>query len=383
MKVTETKIRIGDLADGYRDDGDGGVVGYGGILDIRPHYQREAVYDRSQQDLVIQSINDGRPIGVMYWSKSDDGYEILDGQQRTIAICEYIIGDNPFGEDFFDRDNPSASEQKILDYELTVHQCDGEFDEKMAWFRVVNIAGAPLKEQEIRNAVYAGRWVSDARRWFSKHDCFAYRDANDDGALLNGSCRRQDYLETAIKWQIGSTQDKAICNFMAKNAHRIKKAPDTVDPAKHLYDYFRAVMDWAKATFPTYRPIMKGIDWGSLYNDREKYGALDAVDLEKRIALLEDDPDVKPKGIYPYVLTGDAYHLHFRAFTTDQKSRAYRKQKGICPGWRGNPCPTPTHKFTAKEMQGDHIEPWSEGGPTNDDNCQMLCKKCNMRKSNK
>ena len=94
MKITETKISIRDLVKNYSDDGDGGVFGYNNKLTIRPSFQREFVYKDKQRDAVIETIINGFPLNTMYWSKIDnDYYEVLDGQQRTISIGQFVNGD--------------------------------------------------------------------------------------------------------------------------------------------------------------------------------------------------------------------------------------------------------------------------------------------------
>ena len=377
MIVKPKTITIKEFAEGYSDDDKGGVVGFGGRLDIRPHYQRESVYNRESKDRVIDSITRGFPISIMYWAVRDDGdYEILDGQQRTIAICEYIIGKNSFQQKYFDSQNPSKAERDILQYKITVYVCDGEFDDKMDWFETVNISGVPLKPQEIRNAVYAGRWTSDARRWFSKHDCFAYRLGKD---YMSGSHIRQDYLETAIQWHAGDKSDKAIREYMAKHTQRIKNAPDTKDPAKHLYNYFEEVINWVKKVFPDTKKEMAGVDWGRLHREygNNKY---DDKRIKREVNELMECENVDRKGIFEYVLIADRKYRHNkllekRAFADGVKTKVFNEQKGVCPVCK--------NKFKLQEMQADHIIPWSKGGTTALENCQMLCRACNQTKGAK
>jgi len=197
MNIDLHEITVRDLVEGYHDDGEGGVRGYGGKLDIRPPFQREFVYKDKQRDAVIETINNGFPLNVMYWAVRQDGtYEVIDGQQRTISAAQYVEGDYTLdGLYFFNLQDDQK--ERILDYELQVYVCDGTDSEKLAWFRVINIAGEKLTDQELRNAVYAGSWVSDAKRYFSRNGCPAQGKGSP---YLNGSSIRQDYLETAIKW---------------------------------------------------------------------------------------------------------------------------------------------------------------------------------------
>ena len=228
--------------------------------------------------------------------------------------------------------------------------------------RSSNIAGEKLTPQELRNAVYHGKWVSDAKRYFSKPNGPAYAVGSK---YVTGSAIRQEYLETAIKWR--KDKDQSIEEYMGVHQD---------DPtATALWSHFQTVIDRVKAVFPTYRKQMKGVDWGGLY-EQLKDESLDPDALEADVARLMMDDDVsKYAGIYPYLLTGEEKHLNIRAFTAAMKQKAFELQKGIC-----KLC---TKEFEMSGMEADHITPWSEGGKTVAENCQMLCKDCNRRKSNK
>jgi hypothetical protein len=257
-----------------------------------------------------------------------------------------------------------AEQDKILDYKVMVYFCEGNDKEKLDWFETINIAGEKLTKQELRNAVYTGTWLSDAKLKFSKSTCIAYKIANN---YVNGSPIRQEYLETALRWITDGGDDEKIRDYMAEHHH---------DPnANELFFYFRAVIDWIENTFTNYRKEMKGLEWGLLYN-QYKNKTFDTVELEKEITVLMTDDDVKnKKGIYLYVLDGQEKHLNIRAFENSMKRSAYEKQKGIC-----KKC---AKKFTIDQMEADHIIPWSKGGKTTAENCQMLCRDCNRRKSDK
>lgn len=365
MNIELLDLKVRDLTEGYQDNDEAGVVGYSGKLDIRPPYQREYIYKDKQRDAVIHTITRGFPLNVMYWAVRDRAvveegderdYEVMDGQQRTISVCQYVEGDFAFEGRYFH--NLHRDEQKrILDYELMVYLCAGNDSEKLEWFKTINIAGLKLTDQELRNAVYAGSWVSDAKRYFSKTGCPAYGIASD---YMNGSPIRQEYLEAVIKW----INDADIVGYMADHQH---------DPnANELWLYFQAVFAWVKATFTEYRSPMKGIAWGELYNEF-KDAKLDAAKLEEQVASLMADEDVtKKKGIYSYVLNGQEKHLNIRAFTPNMRREAYERQRGICPVCKGH--------FEFEEMEADHITPWHEGGKTEAANCQMLCREDNRRK---
>lgn len=360
MQIELHKITVRDLTNGYADNAEKGVCAYGGKLDVRPPYQREFVYKEKQRDAVIDTLTQGFPLNVMYWATREDGtYEIIDGQQRTISICQYVNGDFAFDMRYFHNLQPDEK-KKILDYELQVYICSGTDSEKLKWFKTINIAGEELTEQELRNAVYAGSWVSDAKRYFSKNGAPAAKIGSD---YLSGSAIRQEYLETAISW----ISKGNIEVYMGNHQH---------DPnAIALWNYFNSVINWVKAIFPKYRKEMKGVEWGHLY---ELYSSRtwDAAELETEVARLMADSDVKKKkGIYSYVFDHDEHHLDIRAFDDNTKREVYEKQKGVC-----KIC---GKVFKIEEMEADHITPWRDGGRTIADNCQMLCRECNRRKSGK
>ncbi len=360
MKIELKGITIREVSKSYINNEEEGVVGYNGKLNIRPKYQREFIYKDKQRDAVIETIRKDFPLNVIYWVKSEGGtYEVMDGQQRTISFCEYI--DGKFSLDFQYFHNLEKPEQEqILDYKLMVYICEGDDKEKLDWFKIINIAGEKLTDQELRNAIYTGTWLTDAKKYFSKTNCPAYNMASD---YMRGSPIRQDYLETVINW---ISKDK-IEEHMAKHQHK----PN----ANELWLYFKKVIDWVKVVFPKYRKEMKGVLFGILYNQC-KNKELDSKKLEKEITELMQDEDVtKKSGIYEYVLTGNEKALNIRSFTDKQKREAYERKKGICPKCKKH--------FETEEMEADHIKPWHEGGKTTAENCQMLCKQDNRMKSGK
>ena len=360
MKIELQKITVSELVKDYKDNADDGVVGYGGKLDIRPPYQREFIYKDAQRDAVIDTLTKDYPLNVMYWAVRDDGnFEIIDGQQRTISICQYVRGEFSYEKKYFHNLQDDEQEQ-ILKYKLDVYICSGTDSERLAWFKIINIAGVKLTDQELRNAVYAGSWVSDAKRYFSKTNCVAHSKGSK---YLTGTANRQEYLETAIKW----ISKDSIEEYMGQHQDQ--------SDAEALWEYFEKVIDWVESNFTEYRKEMKGVQWGVLYNEF-KDAKLKPTKLEKEIARLMEDEDVdNKKGIYTYVLTRDEKHLNIRVFTDKQKREAYEKQKGICVKCK--------EKFPLEEMEADHIKPWHEGGKTIAKNCQMLCKKHNRRKGGK
>jgi hypothetical protein len=357
VKIELKEIKVRDLTDGYLDNEEAGVVGYSGKLDIRPPFQREFIYRDKQRDAVIATVTKDFPLNVMYWAVRDEGgFEVIDGQQRTISICQYVEGDFALNGRYFHNLQADEKEQ-ILDYPLMVYLCSGPDSEKLEWFRTINIAGAKLAAQELRNAVYSGPWVSDAKRYFSKKGCAAYGLGSN---YLNGELNRQFYLETAIKW----INDGDIEGYMAVHQH---------DPnANALWLYFQRVINWVHATFPKYRKEMKTVAWGELYK-AHKGTPWDSAKLAERVtALMQDEDITRKKGIYSYLLDGKEKHLNIRAFSPNERREAYERQGGICPTCKKN--------FEIGEMEADHITPWSKGGKTSAANCQMLCLEDNRRK---
>jgi ribosomal protein L6P/L9E len=359
MKITLKEISVRDLTNGFEDNNDDGVIGYGGVLDIRPPYQREFIYKDKQREAVIDTINKNYPLNVMYWAVNEGGFEVIDGQQRTISICQYVNGDFAYMFRYF-HNLQKDEQERILNYKLMIYLCEGNDSEKLEWFRTINIAGEKLTEQELRNAVYSGSWVSDAKRYFSKNGCAAYGLGSN---YMNGTPIRQDYLETTIDW----ISKGNIEVYMSNHQNEAN--------ANELWLYFQSVINWVKTIFPKYRKEMKGIYWGYLYNEY-KDQKFDSKKLEEQIVLLMIDDDItNKKGIYEYVLSGKEKHLNIRAFTDNQKRESYERQKGICVVCKEH--------FELNEMEADHITPWHEGGKTSSDNCQMLCKYDNRRKSGK
>ncbi len=363
MKITLNTIKVRALVQNYKDNDEGGVIGYNDKLDIRPPYQREFVYKDAQQQAVMDTVTKGFPLNTMYWvCRSDGRFEVLDGQQRTISICRYVNGDYAHNMRYFS--NLQADEKEaILNYELQVYFCEGTESEKLEWFKTINIAGEKLTDQEIRNAVYAGSWTAEAKKIFSKSNCPAKLLSDK---YVNANPIRQELLEKAIAWYAGK-DDRLICNYIG--LHQNDKN------ANELWLYFQSVIAWVKALFSVYRKEMKSVEWGKLYNKYNK-NDYDAAEFEEEIeALIADDEVTNYKGIYYYLFDRKESHLNLRQFDDKMKRKAYETQNGICPLCK--------NQFKFEEMEGDHIVPWSKGGKTEMSNLQMLCRTCNNTKSDK
>jgi hypothetical protein len=361
MKIELKEIKISDIVDGYVDSQEEGVLGFGKRLNIRPKYQREFIYDEKKRNAVIDTITKGFPLNVMYWVKNSDGnYELMDGQQRTVSFCQYVNNDYSVKDRaFFNLTQPEK--EKILNYKCMVYICDGEEDEKLAWFRIINIAGERLTEQELRNAMYTGSWLTDAKRHFSKSNCAGY---NLSSKYISKNAIRQELLEKTLEWKIDSEKISTIEKYMSIHQHDAN--------ANDLWLYFMSVIEWVKATFIVYQNEMKGLEWGILYNKYHK-NMYNTQLFKKRIHELRLDDEVNnKKGIYEYLLSGNEKVLNLRAFSDSQKIVMYEKQNGICPHCHDT--------YPIENMEGDHIKPWHLGGKTDVSNGQMLCKECNRKK---
>lgn len=393
MKISTPVITIRDLVNGYCDNGQGGVVGLGGKLNIRPAYQRAFVYEPADRDRVMMSVYNGLPLNSMYWAQNPDGsFEVIDGQQRIISICQYLTNNdgngNPIAINFNKKLNQLFSglspekQNEILDYRLQVYLCSGTDDEKLEWFHTINIAGKQMTDQELLNANYTGPWLSDAKQYFSKKSNnsainLAFCDNDERKTLLseNGiDANRQKLLETVLRWITNSAKSDyddekrcwpAVAEYMA--VHRDDST------AKELWGYYENVIKWVKATFSTYRKDMKGIEWGLLYN---KYGKnkYDPDGLEAELGRLykiyDVDPDgLKKNGFYEYVLSGNRSLVWNRAFSPKQQRLAYQNQNNKCGGRCGR-------EMQFEMLEAHHKIAFADGGETRIENCLMLCHDC-------
>ena len=373
MTIKQISVTVGEITKDYVNNDEQGVRGYKGLLDIRPPYQREFIYNEKEQQAVITTVLNGYPLNITYWVKRNDDaecpYEVMDGQQRTLSLCEYVAGKFAYDfKNFFNQ--PADIQKKILDYKLTVYVCEGEESEKLEWFKTINIAGKSLNEQEIRNAVYAGPFVSDAKKHFSKTNCAAYRLGKD---LVNGSPIRQEFFKKALDWMAAHEtrygKPQTIVGYMSEHQHDLNAGP--------LWTYFQSVLHWSMDTFnmKKFKKIMKGLDWAKFYDEYHEK-SLDIKDMEQRIVdCLSDDEIQKPQGIIPYVLTGEERYLDLRAFPEKIKLAVWEQQ--------GHKCTLCGKELDIEFMEADHITPWCDGGRTVLENCQVLCRECNRRKGGK
>ena len=380
MDIIKEQHTIAEIVKGYTGYKDvnmeESLVGFDGKLDIRPAYQRLFVYEKGndveKRNLVIDTVKKGFPLNTMYWNTKDDGtYEVLDGQQRTLSICQYVANKYNIDGKYFNN-LPDNIQQEILDYKLDIYKCTGTPSERQEWFEVINIAGVKLEPQEILNAIYTGPWLIEAKRYFSRTNCPAKELGRN---FMSGTPIRQDLLETALKWRSGSKNK--IKEYMGKFQHKSN--------ADDLINYFESVISWVNDIFigskKDIKPDMKKVEWGFLYDKYGKGKTLDSEYIRNRVAEIQKAEDIKKRyGIYEYVLDGErsTKFLDIRNFLDSEREFAYDKQGGICANKKD--CPKQGEICSFDEMEADHMEPWIEGGRTTPDNCQMLCRDCNRRK---
>lgn len=377
MKIELKQIPVKDVYDGYKDSGEDGVTGYHGYLNIRPPFQRNFVYDLPEAKAVINTVLHGFPLNVMYWVvNGSNQYEILDGQQRTLSIMQFLDHKFPIeweGQTMYIDSLPNDLYNALINYNLMIYWCTGTDSEKLSWFKTVNIAGKKLTNQELRNIAYVGPWLTDAKRHFSKRGCVASKLADH---YVKGDPNRQELLEKSLIW-ISEAQNITIDAYMAQHK--------SDDDANELWQYWQTVINWIRIVFPHYYKEMKGIDWGSLYN-KYHMNSYNSAKIDKDIAQLIDDDEIKKtKGIWQYELAinsgeaGATKYLNLRSFPKDMMRKKLKEQEYHCPLCieEGN-----DKTYTLSEMEGDHITPWSAGGKTEYDNLQMLCKRHNRLKSN-
>ena len=405
VKNKKRGFTIRDLVDGYLKDSDDGsttdsIYGFDGKLNIRPSYQRNSVYNTDKRNAVIQTILEECPLNTIYWVDKEDGtYEVLDGQQRILSIYKYLVGEFAIDSDVFPTDLPQDFQnletnmhniaEQILDYELEVYICSGTPSEKLKWFHRINTSGEPLNDQEMRNSSYTGKWLSDAKARFASKNgrgvVLADINPNNNNSepLLSGDWTRQEYLETALLWAAiheGYTSKDAIEQYMLK--HRGD------EDAAELWQYFSQVLEWVRSKFVAYNKALRGMDWGAIY-DAYNSGDYDGNIVRKSaneindaiISLIADDEvTAKMKGIYQYIIYGDGKFLQIRQFDEKVARATYERQHHQCPDClkEGN-----LKEYAFKEMHADHIKPWSLGGKTVEENCQMLCQRHNEIKGNR
>lgn len=386
MKTTLKTYTVKDICTGfvYNELEGKGLFGLSGKLTIQPEYQRNYIYADGKKDVaVIESMMKGYPLGLIYFNKvSDDKLEVLDGQQRITSIGRFVTGKLAI----MDQNNmpqyysslPDDKKQLIDDYKLLVYECEGTETEIKEWFKTINIAGVPLNEQELLNAVYSGKFVTKAKEEFSNS-----QNANVQkwSAYISGSVNRQDYLHTALEW----VSKGEIGDYMSQ--HRYD------ENINELKTYFTTVIDWISSVFTDVEKEMCGLEWGRLYEEHHSK-SYNPQEVSDKVQELYGDPYVKSrKGIFEYVLGGctDKKLLDIRIFDEATKRAVYKKQTlaakadGVsnCPLYAIGHDANHAKIWDQKDMDADHVTAWSNGGATSIENCQMLCKTHNRAKGNR
>lgn len=387
----ETKLepyKVRDLVEGfvYSELEGKGLFGLSGRLTIQPEYQRAFVYSEKKKEApVIASLLRGYPLGLVYFNTLPDGkFEVLDGQQRITSIGRFVnnkfsIIDDDGREQIFSG-LAEDKQNKILDSTILVYECVGTETEIKQWFQTINIAGVPLNEQELLNAVYSGPFVTAGKTEFSNSQNANVRKWS---AYIKGSVLSQDYWERALEWV--SKGKPNIGGYMSR--HRF----DT--DINEVKNYFTSVIEWAESVFTQIEDEMAGLDWGRFY-ETYKGTAYDATKVAVQVKELCGDPCVtNRRGIWEYVLGGstDTALLDVRFFEDSTKRATYKKQtdeansKGIsnCPDCANGHEAAKTKIWKLDEMDADHVKAWSKKGATTPENCEMLCKRHNRSKGNR
>ena len=387
MKTTlRTDITVKDICAGfiYNESEGKGLFGLSGKLTIQPEYQRNYIYADGKKDVaVIESILKGYPLGLIYFNKvSENKLEVLDGQQRITSFGRFVtnkfaIKDENGMEQYFGG-IASDKQVKILEAELLIYECVGTESEIKEWFRTINIAGVPLNNQELFNAIYSGPFVTLGKEEFSNS-----QNANIQkwGAYVSGSANRQDFLERAFDW----VSKGNIGDYMSR--HRFD------DNITELKNYFISVIDWVSTVFTDVESEMRGLEWGRLYETYRKQ-PYNSKTVSEQVKKLYADPYVKTrKGIFEYILGGsiDTKLLDVRVFDEATKKSVYTIQTSDSKEKNVSNCPlcaighdaNKSKIWMLAEMDADHVAAWSKGGATDPKNCQMLCKTHNRAKGNR
>lgn len=386
ITTLKTDIKVKDVCDGFiYSELDGkGLFGLSGTLTIQPEYQRNYIYADGKKDVaVIESILKGYPLGLIYFNQVSEGkFEVLDGQQRITSFGRFVtnkfaIKDDSGMEQYFGG-IATDKQQRILDTKLLIYVCEGTESEIKEWFRTINIAGVPLNNQELLNAVYSGPFVTLGKEEFSNS-----QNANIQkwGAYIAGSEKRQEFLERALDW----VSKGNIGDYMSR--HRFEKN------ITELKNYFTSVIDWVSTVFTDVESEMRGLEWGRLYETYRKQ-PYNSKTVSEQVKKLYADPYVKTrKGIFEYILDGlvDTKLLDVRVFDeaikksvyTIQTSDSKKKNVSNCPLCAIGHDANKIKIWELKDMDADHVAAWSKGGSTDAKNCQMLCKTHNRAKGNR
>lgn len=389
MKTKRTTYSVEQVLDGfvYNELEAKGLFGLGGKLVIQPEYQRHYIYGDGKKDVaVIDSLLKGYPLGLIYFNVDGDTFEVLDGQQRITSVGRFRTGKFAIkvsGKEQTFSSLPKDAQQKILDSELLVYECEGTEAEIKEWFQTINIAGVPLNSQELLNAIYSGPFVTKTKAEFSNSHNANLQKWN--AYIKKADPKRQEVLAIALDW-VSSSKGITVDAYLAQHRND--------DSINELKTYFTTVIDWVGSVF-TRSPDkwMKGLEWDRLYETYHSK-SYNPAKVDAEVSSLLGDPFVDSrKGVYEYVLGGSTDHklLSIRVF--DDKTIALRyqqqtdraKKAGVsnCPLCAVGDNANKTRIYARSEMDADHVAAWSKGGLTDLANCEMLCVTHNRAKGNR
>lgn len=390
MKAKLKRYTVADTVDGFvfSELEAKGLFGLSGKLVIQPEYQRHYIYGDGKKDVaVIDSLLKGYPLGLIYFNvdSANDKLEVLDGQQRITSVGRFVTGKFAIkvaGNEQVFSSLPTKEQQKILDSELLVYECEGTETEIKEWFQTVNIAGVALTKQELLNAIYSGPFITGAKAEFSNSQ---NSNMQKWASYIKGDPKRQEILAVALEWA-SSADGVSVDGYLAQ--HRGDAA------ITGLKNYFNSVIDWVSGVF--IRPPdkeMRGLEWGRLYETYHSQ-SYNPAQLDADVGALRADPAVQDnKGIYEYLLSGkkDSKLLNVRLFDDKTKVAVYTQQTQKAEAAGVSNCPlcavgenvNKSRIYKLDEMDADHVTGWSKGGDTDPENCEMLCVPHNRAKGNK
>jgi len=387
ITTLRTDITVADICNGfvYNELEGKGLFGLGGKLTIQPEYQRNYIYadeGGKKEQAVIESLLKGYPLGLIYFNKVvDDKFEVLDGQQRITSIGRFVTNKFAIMEDGNPKNFdslPADQQAKLRDSELLIYECEGTETEIKQWFETINIAGVPLNEQELVNAIYSGPFVTLAKAEFSNSQNANIQKWN---AYIKGSANRQDFLKRALDW----VSKGDIGGYMS--THR------NDNDINELKTYFNSVIDWVSTVFIDVLPDMRGLEWGRVYEEHhsKSYDPTKMSDDVRELAA--DDYVTNGKGIFEFLLGGsvETKLLQIRVFDAKTMRVAFTKQTQTAEANGESNCPlcaighdaNKRRIYKFKEMDADHVAAWSKGGDSSAKNCQMLCTTHNRAKGNR
>ena len=386
MKTELKQYTVEEICKGfiYNEYEGKGLNGLSGRLIIQPEYQRNYLYQSDKkEEAVIDSVLKCYPLGLIYFNKIDNGQlEVLDGQQRITSLGRFVTGKFAIkmnGMEQYFSGLAKNQQELIMQTKLLVYECEGSEEEIKEWFKIINIKGIPLNEQEKLNAIFSGPFVTLAKETFSNS-----QNANVSKwkTYIKGDVKRQEILERALQW-VSKSED--VSGYMSQHRYH--------NNINELKTYFNTVIEWVSSVFIDVESYMCGLEWGRMYELYHK-NAYNPTKVSERVqALMADEHVEDKKGVFEYILGGevDKSLLKIRFFEPSIAKSVYAKQtqeakaKGIsnCPICAACDNTNRTKIWDEKEMDADHVTAWSRGGATDINNCQMLCKTHNRAKGNR